>query len=100
MPHVNLHVKIHTVLKQAGLVGASVTALQGSPGTSTKAWVVTDGYLMAPGTGGRGSCLRDGGYRHLSLFVSGEKPLTREAICAGGCHVQLAHQVTEIWPLL
>lgn len=99
MPHVNLHVKIHTVLKQAGLVGASVTVLQGSPSTSTKAWVGIDGYLIALGMGGRGSCLRDGEYRHLSLFVSGEKPLTREAICAGGCHVQLAHQVTEIWPL-
>lgn len=58
MPHVNLHVKIHTVLKQAGLVGASVTALAGSPSTSTKAWMeMHSDYLMALGVGGRGLVL-------------------------------------------
>lgn len=98
MPHVDLHVKTHTVLKQAGLAGIC-TGSASSSSSRTEAWMEMYSNCLT-GTGGRGSRLRGGGYRHLSLFVSGEKLLTREAVCAGGCHVQLAHQVTEIWPLL
>lgn len=36
MPHVNLHVKTRTVLKQAGLAGASVMALQAHPAPAQK----------------------------------------------------------------